>query len=78
MVCYEPRKLNEHKKNNVTHDLELLAIIHSLKMWRHYLFKRFSLMIDHSGMRHLFDQPNPNVKNHIWLATLSELYFEIR
>jgi len=56
VVCYESRKLNEHEKNYLTHDLELPTIIHALKMWRHYLLgRRFVLMSDHSGLRYLFD-----------------------
>ena len=79
MVCYESRKLNGHKKNYVTHALELEAIIHALKMWRHYLLgRRFVLMSDHSGLRYLFDQPNLNAMQAIWLATLSDFDCEIR
>ena len=37
MIFYESRKLNEHEKNYETHDLELVAIVHSLNMQRHYL-----------------------------------------
>ena len=37
MICYESRKLKEHEKNYATHDLELVAIVHALNMWRHYL-----------------------------------------
>jgi hypothetical protein len=33
VICYETRKLKEHEKNYVTHDLELAAVIHTLKMW---------------------------------------------
>lgn len=52
---HESRKLNEHEVNYVTHDLELVAIIHALKMWRHYLLgKKFTLMTDHSELKHLF------------------------
>jgi hypothetical protein len=40
VICYESRKLNEHEINYVTHDLELDTIVHSLKMWRHYLLSR--------------------------------------
>jgi hypothetical protein len=51
VVCYESKKLNEHEVNFVTHDLELAAIVHALKMWRHYLLgRKFVLMIDHSGL----------------------------
>ena len=79
MVCYESRKLSEHEQNYVTHDLELVAIIHALKMWRLYpLGKRFVLMSDQSGLRYLFDQPNLNSRKSRWLATLSEFDFEIR
>jgi hypothetical protein len=37
VIYYESQKLNEHEVNYVTHDLELAAIVHALKMWRHYL-----------------------------------------
>jgi hypothetical protein len=40
VICYESQKLNEHEVNYVTHDLELAAIVHALKMWRHYLLGR--------------------------------------
>ena len=40
VVCYESRKMNEHEKNYVIHDLELEAIIHALNMLRHYLPNR--------------------------------------
>ena len=42
---YESRKLKEHEKNYTTHDLELVAIIHALKMWRHYLIGRKFLLM---------------------------------
>ena len=35
VICYESRMLKEHEKNYATHDLELVAIVHALKMWRH-------------------------------------------
>ena len=40
VICYESRNLKEHEKNYATHDLELAAIVHALKMWRHYLMGR--------------------------------------
>lgn len=74
----ESRNLNEHKQNYVTHDLKLITIIHALKMWRHYLLgKRFISMSDHSGLRYVFYQLNPNVRKARWLATPSEFHFNI-
>jgi hypothetical protein len=63
----------------VTHELELVAIVHSLKMWRHYLLGRiFVLMKNHCGSRHLFDQPKLNTRQDRWMALLSEFDFEIK
>jgi hypothetical protein len=68
VIFYESRKLNEHEINYVTHDLELVAIVHALKMWRHYLLGRiFLLMTYHYGLRHLFDQPKLNVRQARWI-----------
>eukprot|EP00253_Pinus_taeda_P001790 PITA_01790 len=37
VVAYESRKLKEYKKKYSTYDLALIAVIHALKMWQHYL-----------------------------------------
>jgi hypothetical protein len=37
VIAYISRKLRRHEENYATHDLELLAIVYSLKVWRHYL-----------------------------------------
>jgi hypothetical protein len=79
VVCYESRKLNEHEVNYVTHDLELVAIVHALKILRHYLLgRKFVLMTDHCGLRHLFDQPKRNARQARWMDLLSEFDFEIK
>ncbi|MCO5565010.1 hypothetical protein L7F22_018680 [Adiantum nelumboides] len=51
-IAYTSRKLRDHERNYPTHDLELLAIIHALKLWRHYLLSRkFQLVIDHKSLK---------------------------
>eukprot|EP00253_Pinus_taeda_P006100 PITA_06100 len=37
VIAYESRKLKEHEQRYSAYDLELAAVIHALKMWRHYL-----------------------------------------
>jgi hypothetical protein len=55
VVCYEPRKLKEHEKNYVTHDLKLETIFYAFEMWRNYLMGQiFDLRTDHCGLNHLF------------------------
>ena len=38
MIAYASRQLKPHEKNYLTHDLELLAVVFMLKIWRHYLY----------------------------------------
>jgi hypothetical protein len=71
--------LKEHERHYATHDLELAAIVHSLRKWRHYLMgKRFELITDHNGLKYLFDQPILNVRQTRWLEFLSEYDFDIK
>ena len=63
VIAYESRKLKIHEKNYATYDLELVAIIHSLKIERHHLIGReFILMTDNKGLKYLLDQPNLNAR----------------
>jgi hypothetical protein len=71
--------LNEHEVIYVTHDLELAAIVHALKMWRHYILgRKFVLMTDHYGLQYFFYQPKLNDRQARWMALLSEFDFEIK
>jgi hypothetical protein len=79
VVCYESRKLKEHERLYATHDLELAAIVHALKKWRHYLMgKRFEVRTYINGMKYLFDQPTINAKQSRWLEFLCEYDFDIK
>ena len=37
VIAYISRKLRRHEEKYAMHDLELLAIVYALKVWRHYL-----------------------------------------
>jgi hypothetical protein len=78
VVCYESKTLKEHERNYATRDLELVAIVHALKMWRNYLMSnKFELRIDQFGLKHLFGHPTLNAKQTRWPKFLSEYDFEI-
>ncbi|MCI47354.1 RNA-directed DNA polymerase (Reverse transcriptase), partial [Trifolium medium] len=38
VVAYASRQLKAHERNYPTHDLELAAVVFTLKIWRHYLY----------------------------------------
>jgi hypothetical protein len=63
VIRYESRELKEHERNYANHELELVAIIHALRMWRHYLMgKKFELRTDHIGLKYHFEQPTLNAR----------------
>ncbi|GJR62726.1 putative reverse transcriptase domain-containing protein, partial [Tanacetum coccineum] len=39
VIAYASRQLKIYEKNYTTHDLELGAVVFSLKLWRHYLYE---------------------------------------
>jgi len=79
VVSYESRKLKPHENNYVTHDLELTAIVHVLKMWRHYLLGRIFLWkTNNNNIKYFFDQHNLNERKERCLNFLNEYDFEIK
>jgi hypothetical protein len=55
MVAYISRQLRKHEVHYQTHDLELAAVVHTLKIWRHYFMgKRYELYIYHKSLKYIF------------------------
>jgi hypothetical protein len=78
VITYISRKLRKHEENYATHDLELLAIVYSLIVWRHYLIgKKIELTMDHCGLQHIFTQRDLNTRQRHWSELLSEYDFNI-
>jgi hypothetical protein len=56
-----------------SHDLELAAVVHTLKIWRHYLMgKRCELYTDHKGLKFIFTQSNLNHRQRRWLELIKD------
>ncbi|WMV28852.1 hypothetical protein MTR67_022237 [Solanum verrucosum] len=63
VIAYASRQLKVHERNYPTHDLELAAIVFSLKIWRHYLYGVTCwLFTDHCSLQHVFTQKNLNLR----------------
>ena len=55
VIAYGSRQLKDYEKNYATHDLELVAVVFALKMWRHYLYEeKFEVDSDHRSLQYLF------------------------
>jgi hypothetical protein len=40
VMAYSSRKLRKLEEKYLTHDLELVAVVHALKIWRHYIIDK--------------------------------------
>ena len=58
-VCFGSRKLSAAEQNYLTHEQELLAVVHFIHSWRHYLNgQHFTIKTDHQSLRYLDTQPH--------------------
>jgi hypothetical protein len=55
VITYLSHQLRLHELNYPTHDLELAAVVHTLKTWRHYLMgNRCEICTDHKSLKYIF------------------------
>jgi hypothetical protein len=48
--------------NYATHDLDLAAVVHALKIWRHYLSgHHYEIYSDHKSLKYIFTQNDLNL-----------------
>jgi hypothetical protein len=78
VVAYASRQLKKHEENYPTHDLELAAVVHALKIWRHYLMgKGCELYTDHKSLKYFFTQTELNMRQRRWLELIKDYDVEI-
>ncbi|XP_070037149.1 uncharacterized protein [Nicotiana tomentosiformis] len=78
VVAYASRKLRNHEKNYPTHDLELAAVIHALKIWRHYLYGiHVDIYMDHKSVQYILKQKELNLRQRLWLELLKDYDIDI-
>jgi hypothetical protein len=73
VVCYASRQLRKHAENYPTHDLELAAVVHALKIWRHYLLgHQCDIYSDHKNLKYIFTQNDLNLRQRRWLELIKD------
>src|SRR4051812_44869398 len=73
VVAYLSRQLRPHEENYATHELELAAVVHALKTWRHYLLgKRCEIYTDHKSLKNIFTQKELNMRQRRWLELIKD------
>ena len=73
VVAYTSRQLRPHEVNYPTHDLELAAVVHALKVWRHYLIgNRCEIYTNHKSSKYIFTQSDLNMRQRRWLELIKD------
>jgi hypothetical protein len=78
VIAYASRALRVHEQNYPTHDLELAAVIHALKIWRHHLMGAKShIYTDHKSLKYIFTQAYLNMRQRRWLELIKDYDLEV-
>jgi hypothetical protein len=73
VVAYASRQLRKHEEKCLTHDLELVAMVHALKICRHYIIgKRCEVYSNHKSLKYIFTQPDLNLRQRRWLELIKD------
>jgi hypothetical protein len=73
VVSYTSRQLRKHEESYPTHDLELAAVVHALKIWRHYLIShQCEIYSDHKSLKYIFTQTDLNLRQRRWLELIKD------
>jgi hypothetical protein len=73
VIAYASRQLRKHEANYPMHDLELAAVVHALKIWRHYLLGNVcNIFTDHKSLKYIFTQSELNMRQRRWLELIKD------
>ena len=77
-IAYESRCLNEQERVLGIYEKELLAVIHALDSWKHYLLGTpFIIRTDHQSIKYFMTQTKLSDKQMRWANFLSQFHFHI-
>jgi hypothetical protein len=78
VIAYASRAVRPHEQNYPTHDLELAAIVHAQKIWRHYLMgAHCNIYTDHKRLKYIFTQADLNMRQKRWLELIKDYDLEV-
>ena len=78
-MAFFSEKINEAKQNYLLYDLELYAMVQSLKRWRHYLLpKEFIVFTDNQALSFLNRQEKLSQRHIKWMEFMQAYTFSIK
>jgi hypothetical protein len=78
VIAYASQALRPHEINYPTHDLELAVVVHTLKIWRHYLMgNRCNVFTNHNSLKYIFTRSNLNMRQRRWLELIKDYDLDV-
>ena len=78
VVAYGSHKLKNHEQNYPTRDMELVAIVFTLKIWHHYLYgEQFEVYLNHKSLKYIFKKRDLNMRQRRWIEYLEDYDFTL-
>jgi hypothetical protein len=78
VIAYASRALRNLEQNYPTHDLELAAVIHALKIWRHHrMGAKCNIYTNHKSLKYIFTQADLNMRQRCWLELIKDYDLEV-
>jgi len=77
-IAFMSHKMNAAERNYPVHEQELLAVVHALREWRHYLHgTQFEVVTDHMSLKHFLTQPTLSARQARWSEFMQEFDMKI-
>ena len=77
-IAFMSKKMLDTETRWPTHEKELLAIMHALSTWRHYLSgAKFRVLTDHKSLQFFKTQPQLSGRQARWADTIANFDFDI-
>ena len=72
-IAFMSHKMNAAERNYPVHEQELLAVIHALREWKHYVQGvPFEVVTDHRSLQHFMNQPSLSARQARWSEFIQE------
>jgi hypothetical protein len=78
VIAYASRQLRKQGLNYPTHDLERAAVVHALKIWRHYIMgTKCQVYTNYKCLKYIFTQKDLNLRQCRGLELIKDYDLEI-
>ena len=79
VIAYASKQLRKHEENYPTLDLEMAAVVLTLRIWRSYLYGEVvEVFTDHKSLKYLFTQPDLNLRQRRWMEFMADYDLKIQ